>query len=182
MSPPRSNPKNDRMRRDYIIYLKDARQRSPATVEQVRYAIDRFETYTGFKDFATFNKDQALAFKRALLGSKARRSGKAISKATAHHILRSIQEFLAADQEGPLAPVSLQSLLKPAHHRVLVDAEQFGDFVHRVGPSRLNSADVVGAAFAPRRGDIANAQMRRRQRGRAHRSCVGTTPPSVMSG
>jgi hypothetical protein len=41
MSPLRNNPKNDRAKRDYLIYLKDARQRSPATVEHARYAIDR---------------------------------------------------------------------------------------------------------------------------------------------
>jgi integrase/recombinase XerD len=95
MSPLRSNPRNDRAKRDYLIYLKDARQRSSATVEQARHAIDRLETYTGFKDFATFNKEQALGFKRALLASKARRSGKPVSKATAYHVLKAIKEFLA---------------------------------------------------------------------------------------
>ena len=57
MKPTGSNPKNDRAKRDYLIYLKEARQRSPATVEQVRHAIDRLEAYIGFKDFGTFNKD-----------------------------------------------------------------------------------------------------------------------------
>jgi integrase/recombinase XerD len=101
VNPPRSDPKNDRAKRDYLIYLKDARQRSPTTVEQVRHAIDRLESYTGFKDFATFNKDQALGFKRALLASKAQRSGKPISKATAHHVLQAIKEFLAWLQSRP---------------------------------------------------------------------------------
>jgi len=91
----RSNPKNDRVKREYLIYIKDARQRSPKTVEQIRHAIDRLEAYTGFKDFATFNKEQALGFKRALLGSTAQRTGKPISKATAHHVLQAIKEFLA---------------------------------------------------------------------------------------
>src|SRR6266567_3652977 len=95
MNPPRSNPKNDRAKRDYQVHLKEARQRSPATVEQARHAIDRLEVYTGFKDFATFNKDQALGFKRALLTAKAQRSGKPISKATAHHVLQAIKECLA---------------------------------------------------------------------------------------
>src|SRR5262249_21348225 len=95
MKSPRTNPKNDRAKREYLIYLKDARQRSPATVEQVRHAIDRLETYTGFKDFGTFNKDQARSFKRALLATKAQRSGKPISTATAHHILQALKEFLA---------------------------------------------------------------------------------------
>ena len=95
MNPACSNPKNDRLKRDFLIYLREARQRSPATVEQARHAIDRLESYTGFKDFGTFNKDQAIGFKRALLSSKAQRSGKPISIATAHHVLQVIKEFLA---------------------------------------------------------------------------------------
>ena len=91
----RSNPKNDRAKRDYLIWLKDARQRSPATVEQARHAIDRLEAYTGFKDFASFNKEQALGFKARLIASKARRSGRPLSYATAHHTLQAIREFLA---------------------------------------------------------------------------------------
>jgi integrase len=90
-----SNPKNDRLKRDFLVYLKEARQRSPATVEQARHAIDRLESYTGFKDFGTFNKDQGIGFKRALLSSNARRSGKPISTATVHHVLQVIKEFLA---------------------------------------------------------------------------------------
>src|SRR5712692_9967452 len=95
MSPLRSNPKNDRVRRDFLICLKDARQRSSATVEQVRHAIDRLEAYTGFKDFGTFNKDQARGFKRALVATKGQRSGKPISSATAHHVLWALKEFFS---------------------------------------------------------------------------------------
>ncbi len=95
MEPQRNNPKNDRVKREYLIYLKDARQRSPATVEQVRHAIDRLEAYIRFKDFGTFNKEQARGFKRALLGSRAKRSRKPLSRATAHHILQGLKDFLA---------------------------------------------------------------------------------------
>ena len=91
----RTNPKNDRVKREYLIYLKDARQRSAATVDQVRHAIDRLEVYTGFKDFGTFNKEQALGFKRALVVTKGQRSGKPISTATAYHVLQALKEFLA---------------------------------------------------------------------------------------
>jgi len=90
----KSNPKNDRTKRDYLIHLKEARQRSAATVDQARHAIDRLETYTSFKDFGTFNKDQAIGLKRTLLGTKAKRSEKPLSIATVHHILQAIKEFL----------------------------------------------------------------------------------------
>ncbi len=90
----KNNPKNDRVKREYLIWLKDAKQRSNATVEQARHAIDRLEIYTGYKDFGTYNKEQGRAFKQALLETKAQRSGKPISISTAHHTLQAIKEFL----------------------------------------------------------------------------------------
>jgi integrase len=95
MTAVKTNPKNDRVKRDYLIWLKEAKQRSSKTVEQARHAIDRLESYTGYKNFGTFNKDQALAFKRALLAMKGQRSGKAISISTVHHTLQAVKDFLA---------------------------------------------------------------------------------------
>ncbi|HXC26748.1 MAG TPA: tyrosine-type recombinase/integrase [Stellaceae bacterium] len=97
----KTNPSNDRMKREYLIYLKDARQRSRATVEQVRHAIDRLEAYTGAKDFGTFNKEQARGFKRALVATKGQRTGRPISTTTAHHVLQALKEFLAWLQGRP---------------------------------------------------------------------------------
>lgn len=95
MSNKKSNPANDRLKRDYLVNLKEARQRADATVDQVRRAIDRLEVYTGYKDFGSFNRDQALGFKKALVASKGKRSGKPIRVATAHHVIRALQDFLA---------------------------------------------------------------------------------------
>lgn len=95
MTHPQSNPKNDRVKRDYLIWLKDAKQRSDATADQARHAIDRLEAYTGYKDFGTFNKEQARAFKQALLNTKTQRTGKPISISTVYHTLQAIKEFLA---------------------------------------------------------------------------------------
>lgn len=90
----KTNPKNDRLKRDYLIWLKEAKQRSQSTVEQARHAIDRLEAYTGYKDFRSFNKEQAIGYKRHLLASKAERTGKTISLATVHHMLQAIRDFL----------------------------------------------------------------------------------------
>jgi integrase/recombinase XerD len=95
MNTPKSNPKNDRVKRDYLIWLKEAKQRSAATVEQVRHSIDRFETYNRFKDFSTFNREQAIGFKRALLSTKGHRSKQPLSITTVHHTLQSVKDFLA---------------------------------------------------------------------------------------
>ena len=89
-----SNPNNDRVKRDYLVWLKEAKQRSEATADQARHAIDRYEAYTGFKDFGTFNKEQALGFKTSLVESLAQRSEQPLSISTVHHILRAIRDFL----------------------------------------------------------------------------------------
>lgn len=89
------NPGNDRLKRDFLVWLKEAKQRSHATVDQARHAIDRYEKYTGFKDFGTFNKDQAVAFKNALIETVGQRSAQPISISTVHHTLRAIRDFFA---------------------------------------------------------------------------------------
>lgn len=101
MNESKFNLKNNRVKRDYLIWLKEAKQRSPATVEEARHAIDRFEAYTGYKDFGTFNKEQAISFKKTLVATKARRSGKPLSITTVHHVLQAIKEFLAWLQGWP---------------------------------------------------------------------------------
>lgn len=95
MSNAQNNPKNDRLKRDYLVWLREAKQRSPATVDQVRHAIDRYEAYIRFKGFDTFNRDQAMGFKHFLLETDAQRSGKPMSLSTVHHILQANKDFLA---------------------------------------------------------------------------------------
>jgi integrase/recombinase XerD len=143
VKPARSNPKNDRVRRDYLIHLKEARQRSPATVEQVRHAIDRLEAYTGFKDFATFNKDQALAFKRALIASKAQRSGKPITMATAHHVLQAIKEFLVWLHSRP----GYRRRIDPAHIAYLNLTSKDERIAHVSSPKSYASLEQYRAAL-----------------------------------
>ena len=71
---PRYNSKNERIKKDYFRFLKEADRKSDSTIDAVRKAISRYETYTGLKDFATFNREQAIAFKRPLANTKARRA------------------------------------------------------------------------------------------------------------
>ena len=41
------NPQNERVKRDYLRYLREARGRNEATLDGVRKALSRFEDYTG---------------------------------------------------------------------------------------------------------------------------------------
>lgn len=61
------HPENERIKRDYLLWLGDAEDQAEATLGSVAAAIQRFETYTGFKSFKTFRPEHAVAFKRRLV-------------------------------------------------------------------------------------------------------------------
>ena len=87
------NPKNERIKRDYFCYQKNAEGKAEGTLSMIRKALGRFDEYNGFKDFVTFNKEQAIAFKKYLAVQKAQRTGEPISKATVLSTLNALKEF-----------------------------------------------------------------------------------------
>lgn len=87
------NPKNERIKRAYFRYQTEAQGKADSTMDMIRKALGRFEEYTGYKDFSTFNKEQAIAFKKHLAAQKAQRTGQPIAKATAHATLNALKEF-----------------------------------------------------------------------------------------
>ena len=60
------NPSNERLKRDYLRYLKEARGKSEATLDGVRKALARYEAYIGGKDFKTFRREPAIGVKTKL--------------------------------------------------------------------------------------------------------------------
>ncbi|MEO6292713.1 MAG: tyrosine-type recombinase/integrase [Burkholderiaceae bacterium] len=87
------NPDNERIKRQYFAYLKEAKRHSEATVDGVAKALARFEADTKCRDFKKFQSDQAIAFKRHLADQKAQRTGEKLSKATLHSTLASLKSF-----------------------------------------------------------------------------------------
>ena len=87
------NSKNERIKREYCRLLKEADQKSDATIDGIRKAILRFEQFSVFTDFANFNSDQAIGFKKHLAACKAERSGKPLSLATVLSTVHAVQEF-----------------------------------------------------------------------------------------
>lgn len=88
------NPKNERIKCAYFQHQLEANRKSVATIDQIRKAIDRFEKYNKLKDFATFNKEQAIAFKHFLKQQKSERKNELLSKATVLSTLNVLKEFL----------------------------------------------------------------------------------------
>jgi integrase len=87
------NAKNERIKRDYVLYLEEAMRRDPITVDRVLKSIARFEESTRRKDFKSFHRQQAVAFKKKLAEGLNPRTGERLSKATVHSILRDLHAF-----------------------------------------------------------------------------------------
>ena len=78
------NAENERIKRKYFAYLKEAIRNSEATVDASAKALARFEAHTKYKDFKAFHYEQAIAFKKHLAEQKGQQSGEKLSKATLH--------------------------------------------------------------------------------------------------
>ena len=87
------NPDNERIKRRYFVYLKEAKRYSEPTVDAVAKALARFEADTRYRDFKAFHYEQAIAFKRHLAEQKGQRSGEKLSKATLHATLAHLKRF-----------------------------------------------------------------------------------------
>lgn len=53
------NAANERIKRRYLVFLKDAKGRDEASIDAVASAIDRFEEYNRHRDFKSFHFEQA---------------------------------------------------------------------------------------------------------------------------
>ncbi len=87
------NAQNERIKRKYLAYLKEAKRYSEPSVDAAAKALSRFEAYNRYKDFKAYHFEQAVAFKRHLAEQKAKRSGEKLSKATLHATLTQLQKF-----------------------------------------------------------------------------------------
>jgi integrase/recombinase XerD len=60
------NAENERIKREYLIYLKAAKGLSEASLDTVAEALHRFEVSTKFRSLRKFHVEQAVAFRRQL--------------------------------------------------------------------------------------------------------------------
>lgn len=87
------HPENERIKREYFVFLKEARRQSEASVDAVAKAIARFEADTHCKDFKAFHHQQAVAFKRRLADADSQATGEKLSKATQYATLAHLRRF-----------------------------------------------------------------------------------------
>jgi len=84
---------NERIKRKYFAYLKEAKRHSEPTVDASAKALNRFEVYTKHRDFKTFHFEQAIAFKKHLAEQNGQQSGEKLSKATLYATLTQLKRF-----------------------------------------------------------------------------------------
>jgi len=87
------NPENERLKRAYFEYQKEAKKKSQATVDNIRYAITKYEAFTQCESFKRFNKDKAKDFKTHISLCKSSKSNDYLSKSTLLSTLRHITDF-----------------------------------------------------------------------------------------
>src|ERR1700730_15914975 len=83
----KSKTPNERIKRAYIDFLRQAMGRSEASLGAAAAALHRFESYTRFRDFHDFHIEQAKAFKSRLARESNPRTDEKLSAATITSLL-----------------------------------------------------------------------------------------------
>lgn len=86
------NADNERIKRDYFSYLREARRQSEPTLDAVAKALARFEEYNRWRDFKAFHYQQAVAFKQYMAAQRGQ-SGAPLSKSTLHATMSHLKRF-----------------------------------------------------------------------------------------
>lgn len=87
------NPDNERIKRNYLRFLKESKGQNEASIDAVAMAFSRFEAYTKHRDFRKFHYEQAIGFKKHLAEQNGRVSGEKLSKSTLNTTLRHLKGF-----------------------------------------------------------------------------------------
>ncbi len=99
---------NERIKRRYLAYLKEAKGRDQKTLDKAAAALVKFEESSKFKPFKKFNRDQAGRFKVYLEKARHLKSGQPLSLSTIDATLRLVKGFFhwLAGQPGFKSVVS----------------------------------------------------------------------------
>lgn len=87
------NANNERMKRQYFCFLKEAKRQSEATIDGVSKALARFEEHTDFREFKRFRREQAISFKKHLAEVRSCSTGGNLSKSTLYATLAHLKRF-----------------------------------------------------------------------------------------
>jgi integrase len=87
------NPENERIKRFYFTYLKEARRLGEHSIDGAAAALAKFEAYTNYRDFKRFHIQQAIGFKHKLSEEISQRTGERLSRGTVLSTLNALRGF-----------------------------------------------------------------------------------------
>lgn len=87
------NPENERIKRRYFDFLKEGEGLQPVTIDHTSRAIVEYERSTGWRDFKTFSRTDAIAFRKSLLAGGGKQKAMASSRSTVHSKLLRVEKF-----------------------------------------------------------------------------------------
>lgn len=98
----RHSKKTLRMKRNYLIWLQEARGLSASSVDKAAASIDRFTDWLGSRPLTAFHVDWARGFKQHLDKATAPKTARPLSASTIDHTLRAVKGFFSwlADRPG----------------------------------------------------------------------------------
>ena len=87
------NADNERIKRKYFVFMKEAKRLSESSIDGIAKAIKRFEEYNKFRSFQAFHFEQAVGFKKHLKKQRNLQTGNELSKATLNSTMRHLKAF-----------------------------------------------------------------------------------------
>jgi integrase/recombinase XerD len=98
----KNNAQNERIKRRYFDYLKEAKRQSQTSIDTAASALDFFDSLNRHRDFSKFHIKQATAFKEKIAAQTSEKTKRPLSKATQLHMLAALRAFFIwlADQPG----------------------------------------------------------------------------------
>ena len=96
------NPSNERIKRRYFHFLREAEGLAEITIDNSGRAIAAFEQFSGIKDFRSFSTKDAIAWRKNLLRGKGRIAAELSSRATVRSKLLGVKRFFRwlSQQDG----------------------------------------------------------------------------------
>ena len=134
--------KNTRIKRKYLVWLKDAKGLSEASVGRAAASIDRYLEHTKGTDLGALHAEKARAFKRQLEASTNARTGKPLSAGSIDGTLRDLKAFFTwlADQPGYKSKVSHADAAYFTPSKRLAKSAHGGRWVPHPSPEQVRHA------------------------------------------
>jgi integrase/recombinase XerD len=87
------NAQNERIKRQYLEWEKEAKGKASSTINNMRDALYRFEEHIQFKNFKQVTRQDILSFKKQLKQTQNQRTGNAVSKTYLLHTSKHLIAF-----------------------------------------------------------------------------------------